>query len=167
MILPVWRNLKTVREVFSTEEQASGRRALKHLKKALFLALEERIFTNALLRTLMVGEWSESLKIGGPHNIYVCILVSSGALGFCLMMGFFIYTFVKSGLTLLKKITVADMWLFISFLLTGVFYVTEFVEARILYQVGIFNVLFWIYCGYMYAFAKLTTEEKRAGEIID
>ena len=113
------------------------------------------------------GEWSESLKIGGPHNIYVCILVSSGALGFCLMMGFFIYTFVKSGLTLLKKITVADMWLFISFLLTGVFYVTEFVEARILYQVGIFNVLFWIYCGYMYAFAKLTTEEKRAGEIID
>ena len=47
----------------------------------------------------------------------------------------------------------------ISFLLTGVFYVTEFVEARILYQVGIFNVLFWIYCGYMYAFAKLTTEK--------
>ena len=40
------------------------------------------------------------------------------------------------------------------------FLIVEFVEARILYQVSLFNVLFWIYFGFVSAYA----ENKDGGE---
>ena len=41
------------------------------------------------------------------------------------------------------------------------FYITEFVEARILYQVGVFYVIFWIYLGLAYALASSTPNKAR------
>lgn len=107
------------------------------------------------------NSWKESLEIGGSHNIYVCILVSSGFVGFILMLIFAAYTFIKSGIAILKNFKNLNPWLLITFLLVAMFYVTEFVESRILYQMGIFNVLFWTYCGYMYALAKRTSDQEK------
>lgn len=97
--------------------------------------------------------WGESLNKGGTHNIYICILVSSGILGFLIMAIFGMTLMLSATMKIFKEKNISN-WMIIVYLLVIMFYITEFVEARILYQVGVFNVLFWIYCGYLKDFTK-------------
>lgn len=104
--------------------------------------------------------WKEHFNKGGTHNIYICILISSGLVGFLFMAAFAVITLVKTLSSFIKHFKDYNIWAFIPIILVLMFYITEFVESRILYQVGIFNVLFWVYIGYMVAFAKLYSKEK-------
>lgn len=106
------------------------------------------------------GKWSESLKIGGLHNIYITVLVSSGIIGFLLMATFAALSLLKMARGLFLK-GQRNAWYIISFTMIILFYITEFVEARILYQVGIFYVIFWIYIGLNYALASSADNKAR------
>ena len=103
-------------------------------------------------------EWKSHFKQGGTHNIYVCILVASGAVGFLIIGAFAVITLIKAFKVIIKKYNKINYWLLGATLLCVMFYVTEFVEARILFQVSTFSVIFWIYCGYMYKIAKFEDE---------
>lgn len=105
--------------------------------------------------------WSESLKMGGLHNIYLTILVSSGIVGFLLMAAFAAISFVRIARLLFTNIKL-NAWYIISITMIFLFYVTELVEARILYQVGVFYVIFWIYLGLTYALASSAKKQKEA-----
>lgn len=104
--------------------------------------------------------WKEHFKQGGTHNIYLCILVSCGAVGFLIIAAFAVLTLSRALKTLVKSYKHIDFWFLGTFLICIMFYITEFVEARILFQVSIFSVVFWIYCGYMNKLARLETNDK-------
>ena len=108
--------------------------------------------------------WAKNLRVGGTHNIYICILVSSGIIGFILLAIFMIYTMLNSLLIIVRNFNRINTWMVSIFLLMIMFLVTEFVEARILYQVNVFNVLFWIYCGYMASFLQKMKKEEIVNE---
>ncbi|MGN0478297.1 MAG: O-antigen ligase family protein [Hominenteromicrobium sp.] len=137
--------------------------------KACFAAFRERpLFgtTRENIPDYAIGHlendlWASNIKVGGPHNIYLCILVSSGLVGFCLMAAFAGNMLVRAVTALLRHIRTCPVWMIISLLLTVMFFIVEFVESRILYQVGIFYALFWIYSGYAFAFAKRCAAEKQ------
>lgn len=93
---------------------------------------------------------SNDIYTGGLHNVYLTVLVCSGGLGFVVFMAFlFINVF-----SAFKKLVVAKEWnlyLLMTFAVTVFFLISEMFEARILYQVSIFNVLFWCTIGYLLA----------------
>ena len=105
--------------------------------------------------------WAKNLKVGGLHNIYLTILVSSGISGFVLMAVFALMSLFKMAKLLFKE-KKCDIWFIVSLAMIVLFYVTEFVEARILNQVGIFYVIFWIYLGLTYALANRSEKTKEA-----
>lgn len=129
-------------------------------KAPLFGIGRENIY--AYVKEELPGElWSESLNRGGLHNIYLTILVSSGIVGFLLMAVFAVASFLKTAKLIFinKKLS---PWYIIIITMIILFYVTELVEARILYQVGIFYVIFWIYLGLIYALATSSKKQKEA-----
>lgn len=113
----------------------------------------ENIFDRAV-KYIEIDRWKTALKVGGPHNIYICVLLSSGIVGFILLAAFAVYTLFVAVRQLFKDLKGASVWAVVFTAMTVMFYIVELVEARILYQVGIFNVLFWICCGYMYTLAR-------------
>lgn len=127
------------------------------LEKPIFGLTRENVAAHAV-DNLYNDIWTANVETGGPHNIYVCVLVSSGIVGFLLMMAFALYNvyrMLKSGLSELTQI---NTWKLILALLVVFFFVIEFVEARILYQVGILYVLFWIFLGYLSELSKKEEE---------
>lgn len=133
--------------------------SLKAFEESPIFGITRENLFNKAEKYLENDLWAKNLKVGGTHNIYICILVSSGIVGFVLMAIFATYTIFKGLLTIIRNIDVIDPWFLTTFLLIIMFFVTEFVEARILYRVGIFNVLFWLYCGYLANFLKNEKEE--------
>ena len=128
---------------------------LKSFKESpLFGVGNENLISNSL-KYFEDDTWKEHFRTGGSHNIYVCLLTSAGIIGFLLVGIFAAITLIKSGLTFLKKYNKASTWLLISIGMCVMFYVTEFVEARILFQVSTFSVIFWLFNGYMYRLAEL------------
>lgn len=99
--------------------------------------------------------WKEHFKQGGTHNIYLCILLATGAVGFLIMAAFAVITLFKVLKVTVKNYNNINFWLLGALLLCIMFYITEFVEARILFQVSTFSVIFWVYCGYMYNLAGM------------
>lgn len=102
--------------------------------------------------------WKEHFRTGGSHNIYICLLTSTGIIGFLLIGVFAAITFIKSLTVFLKNKKTSSFWLPVTIGMCFLFYISEFVEARILFQVSTFSVIFWLFVGYMYRLAKL--EEK-------
>ncbi len=118
-------------------------------------------YENLIERTLphfQDNTWKEHFRTGGPHNIYITILTSCGALGFVLLGLFAAVTFVRSATVLLKTYRKGNVWLLLSICICVMFYITEFVESRILFQVSTFSVFFWLFVGYMYRLAMDTLE---------
>lgn len=101
-------------------------------------------------------ELVKSLEEGGLHNIYVTILTSSGIVGFLLMGAFAVWTIIKMFIALFKKKFVgSDRLHFIcAFVLIAIFYVMELFEARILYNVNLFYLIFWTYYGFAMYFTQ-------------
>lgn len=104
--------------------------------------------------------WLYYFKYGSTHNVYLCVLVSSGIIGFLLLGSFAAVTVLRSSKTLVKTYKKVGIWFLMSFVLCLMMYATEFVETRILYKISIFGVVFWIYCGYMYKLSKIERIEK-------
>ena len=104
--------------------------------------------------------WAYCLKFGNTHNIYLCVLVSSGIIGFLLIGAFAIGTVSRSTKTVFKTYKNINIWFLAAFVLCIMMFATEFVESRILYKIGIFSTVFWLYCGYMYKLSKIERTEK-------
>ena len=104
--------------------------------------------------------WHSSLRKGGIHNIYVTILASSGLLGSIIMLIFIILSLIKMLKSLYKKQILDEnkRWFICCFVLLAMFAVTECFEARILYQVGVFYIVFWLYYGYAIYFSEKREE---------
>ena len=100
-------------------------------------------------------KWRYHFKYGNTHNIYLCVLVSSGIIGFLLMGSFATITVSRSIKTVVKTYKKINIWFLAAFALCLMLFATEFVESRILFKIGIFGTVFWIYCGYMYKLSKI------------
>ncbi len=127
----------------------------------LFGVGNENLITRSLPH-LEDALWKEHFRTGGSHNIYICLLTSTGIIGFLLIGIFAAITFIKSLIIFLKNIKTSSFWLPVSICMSLLFYISEFVEARILFQVSTFSVVFWLFVGYMYRLAKL--EEQDTGK---
>lgn len=135
-------------------------------KDPVFGTARENVYDKA--NVYLSGDtWREHFKVGGPHNIYVCIMISSGIVGFLLIVEFAVFALLRAGKAIVKNINTVSFWMLTVFLITVFFCITEFVEARILYQVNVFYALFWIYCGYMTALPRKMAEQDQAGELIE
>ena len=130
---------------------------IKALGQSPILGLGRENIANETEKYLEGENWKESLHIGGLHNIYITVLVSSGILGFSLLAVFAALSFwrVIKNPVRGRKI---GLWYGVLTVITMTFYITELVEARILYQVGIFYVLFWTFLGLLNAFALRASE---------
>ncbi len=126
----------------------------------LFGVGNENLIERSLLH-LKDQQWHEHFRTGGSHNIYVCLLTSTGIIGFLFIGIFAVITLIKSLIICLKKKKTATFWLPISICLCLLFYISEFVEARIMFQVSTFSVIFWLFVGYMYRLAKLEEQDTK------
>lgn len=89
-----------------------------------------------------------SVVSGGLHNIYLTVLFSSGIVGFIsfiLAIGIVLVRFIKN-LFVEDRISMEELF---SFAMCAYFLISELVESRILYTVSFYNVVFWIYLGYL------------------
>ena len=99
---------------------------------------------------------------GGLHNIYLTVLCASGMAGFICFAALIVLIAVRFWRQLIKDKEISPELLF-SFAMSFYFLVSDMVESRILYTVSFFNVVFWIYFGYLNHYAKKekdTVEEK-------
>lgn len=104
--------------------------------------------------------WQGSLYDGGLHNIILTILVSSGIAGFSIILIFLIVTIKKLlWYGIREGGFVKDRLFLCLFLILVMFGITEMLEARILYRVGIFYVIFWIIYGYAMNIVRKKKEE--------
>lgn len=93
---------------------------------------------------------SNDIYTGGLHNIYLTVLVSSGVIGFT-VFAIFIFINIFSALKKLFYSNKIDVYFVMCTAITLFFFVSEIFEARILYQVSIFNVMFWCVIGYLFS----------------
>ena len=102
----------------------------------------------------MLGNKTDSTVLsGGLHNIYLTVLCSSGIVGFVtfiVLIGIVFFRFFKR---LFNKEKIS-MELLFSFAMSFYFLISDLVESRILYTVSFFNVVFWIYFGYLNHYSK-------------
>lgn len=106
-----------------------------------------------------IGQDSGAVAGGGLHNLYLTVLCSSGIVGFICLATVIVIVLVRLLKVLIKKKPIGVELLF-SFVTCMYFFVSELVENRILYQVTFFNVVFWIYFGYLYFFTKSELKEE-------
>ena len=121
---------------------------------------------NRATENLKDKKWSYHFKFGNTHNIYLCVLVSSGIVGFLILGSFAVITAGKSAKYVAKTYKKINIWFLSSFIMCLMMYATEFVESRILYKVCIFSTLFWIYCGYMYKLSKLEEADQTEQDVL-
>lgn len=97
--------------------------------------------------------WFRDLQRGGLHNIYITVLVCSGIVGFI----FFMLIVLNLIIRCIRYVFTGNMiknkgvpLIIIPVLIVQL--IMEFLEARILYQVNIFYILFWCMAGYFVYF---------------
>lgn len=97
--------------------------------------------------------WLRDLQRGGLHNIYITVLVCSGIVGFV----FFVLIVLSLLAKCIKYVFSEKMkqnqgipLIIIPVLIVQL--IMEFLEARILYQVNIFYIIFWCIAGYFMFF---------------
>lgn len=106
--------------------------------------------------------WENDLARGGLHNIYLTVLVSSGIVGFVLFMAFILIYVVKSiRYAFSSKARKQNGYAMCLITISAVMLIMEFLEARILYQVGIFYIIFWCIAGYVLYFTDKTDVSKK------
>lgn len=104
------------------------------------------------LKEMMDKHSYDNSSAGGLHNVYVTTLVSGGAAGFLLILGFAV-VFLKRGIILFfdktTKSYVRYLLIFIPVWLIG-----EFAESRILFGMNFLAITFWITAGYCMYYTK-------------
>jgi O-antigen ligase len=96
----------------------------------------------------ITGKSTTSITGGGVHNEYLTVLCSSGVLGFVCFIAVIAIVLIRFLEVLFDKKEVSTELLF-SFSVVVYFLVSELVESRILYTVSFYNVVFWLYFGYL------------------
>lgn len=132
---------------------------IRALEKSPVLGIGRENVADEAVKYLEKENYVTNLYVGGLHNIYITVLVSSGAVGFIILALFAALTsfrWLKNPIKGKKT----GVWYGIFAIMTVAFYVTELVEARILYQVGIFYVLFWTALGLLNALALRADESE-------
>lgn len=104
--------------------------------------------------------WQGSLYYGGLHNIFLTILVSSGLGGmiFIAVFLFLVFSYIVRAVfsrNIQLKVPEVNLCLAV-FLSMGA---VEMLEARILYRVGIFVPLFWMFAGWLVRLCELDEQE--------
>lgn len=127
------------------------------LEAPIFGVGRDNIFDRAI-ENLDDDKWNYHFKYGNTHNVYLCVLVSSGIIGFLLIGSFAVVTVSRSIKTIFKTYKKINILFLASFMICMMLYANEFVESRILYKVGIYGTVFWMYCGYMYKLSKIEIE---------
>lgn len=86
-----------------------------------------------------------AFRTGGLHNIYLTILVASGVVGFLIMSVFAIFA-IKDVFKRSKTIKAIqeNQWYIAGVFLIGTILCMEFFEARILYELNIHFLIFWM-----------------------
>ncbi|MDD6808009.1 MAG: O-antigen ligase family protein [Oscillospiraceae bacterium] len=87
-----------------------------------------------------------SVTDGGLHNEYIAILVSSGIVGFVVLAIYMFICLFKNIVSIFSSKQYSNTNL-VSLSIVLFFLISGLVEMRIMYRVGIFNVLFWICIG--------------------
>lgn len=135
------------------------------LDKPFFGVARENIYEDCQ-QYLKDKTWQSSLDVGGLHNIYLTVLVSSGAAGFLILAVFIILTLKKMVRYGLKKRGMEQNAYFRGLVLLLLqFAGMETMEARILYRVGIFYVFFFLIYGYVMYYAQKDQEEGKEESI--
>lgn len=141
---------------FLTGRQHLWQAGLKaFLESPIFGVTRENLAERA--KGYLISEaWEGTLGTGGLHNIYITILVSSGIIGFVLIAAFTVWSLIKMFSSLYRrKFDGKERYCFLfSFVLIALFFVMEMFEARILYRVSLFYIVFWIYYGYAMYFTQ-------------
>ncbi len=89
-----------------------------------------------------------AFRRGGLHNIYLTVLVAGGLLGFLAFAGFVLLALTGSLRNFLKIKQLAGQGLYLSYLFLFFYYLaSEMLEARILYEMNVNYVIFWIIAG--------------------
>lgn len=97
--------------------------------------------------------------MGGLHNIYLTVLVSSGMVGLILFITLVLYSFVKSSFRLLTHGGAAApklLCLFVFSVLVG-----ELAESRIFFGLNFIAILFWSALGYIIYFSSISAKRVR------
>ena len=98
-------------------------------------------------RNLHDKYWEKILKRGGLHNIYLTVLVSSGIVGFVIFIAFIIIYAVKAiRYAFSQKARKENGFVLCLLAISAVQLMMEFLEARILYQVGNLLHNFLVHC---------------------
>lgn len=135
------------------------------LKDPIFGVSRENIY-DSCQQYLNDKTWQSSLDVGGLHNIYLTVLVSSGTVGFTILAIFVILTLKKFFRYGFRKRGLEENVYFRGVvLLLAQFAGMEMMEARILYRVGIFYVFFFLIYGYAMYFAQKDEEENKMESI--
>lgn len=93
--------------------------------------------------------WLRDLQRGGLHNIFITVLVSSGSVGFIVFMAFIVLLSVKILRHIFSRRIVGEHGVTqVMITIIFVMLIMECLESRILYQVSVFYVLFWLMVGF-------------------
>lgn len=109
--------------------------------------------------------WHTTLNKGRLHNIYITILVASGSTGFIVLAVFALLSAIKLFRGAVETMKKPNLYFIIIIGLIVSNYVAEMVEARILYNVSVFSVFFWIIYGYGMYFAEKSIKNKKTADI--
>ena len=87
----------------------------------------------------------DGLQNGGFHSMYITVLACSGLFGFLILTLYFLNLIIE--LLKNRKDLIQKLYRITPFLIALFMLISEMFENRILYRVGIFNVIFWISMG--------------------
>lgn len=138
--------------------------ALEQFNENPFFGVTRENNYNAMKKHIAQRTYRRALRLGGVHNIYLTVLVSSGLFGFVIMGIFLLVSLMQvlsylQGLENVKK----NIWFLGNLILVFIFLVMELFENRILYQVNIFYAMFWMFLGYTIYFTEKARDEKKVG----
>lgn len=110
--------------------------------------------------------WMRDLQRGGVHNIYLTVLISSGAAGFIPFMIFIVLLIIAILKTFYKCVISKENGIYLCIaVVLSIQLIMECLEGRILYQVGGFYSLFWCLAGYVTYFIEKDKVNKNSKSI--
>lgn len=135
----------------STGRAALWEAVIPAYKESPVLGIGFRSIDDVLKENLTKHQYIHSAK-GGLHNIYITVLVSSGAVGLTLFLIFLVFIAVKIINILFSKECQDYIKLICVFI--PVWLIGELVESRIILGINFLTIMFWTLIGYVCLFAK-------------
>jgi len=127
----------------------------------IFGVTKENIYTQGK-DYVEIKTFRRAFNRGGLHNIYLTVLAASGMIGF-LILAVFVIIGVIDVVRDYKRINTinGNEWFIAAGFLVALYFIMELFEARILYEVNISFLMFWIFAGYV---VKLSSGSRECTE---